>query len=205
MNVLERLAKFEKVFKERMSLAKHLLSNIIKSKREKRKYWKELKYFKLALRRLQDEGVATQNYMVKHVQSLVTLGIRDVFGKDGYDFVMEVRCTDRAMSVDFFLERDGELFDPLECCSYGVVDVMCFCLRIAIWSIVPGRRTMIFDEPFKNVSKEYRKKLGAFVRKISEQMDFQFIISTHMEELRDAAHKNFHLVKKGKESALCKQ
>jgi len=177
--------------------------NIKLAKEERKKYLYELKYFRQALKRIQQVGKETQQQTIIRVNKLVTSAIRDVFQDDGYDFEMEVSFTDRSMSVDLFLIRDGEKFDPLECCSYGVVDVLCFALRISAWSICPKRSTLLFDEPFKNVSKKYRERLGKFVRKVSEQLDFQFIVTTHMPELSENAHKVFHLVKKGKSSILC--
>ena len=202
---LKRLSLLDKQVTRLRGLASHLLRQIVSAKKERKDAIRELRWYKLALRRIQDVGVETQKKTVYRIEKLVTYAIRDVFGEDGYDFKLELSYSDKSMSVDFYLERDGECFDPLECCSYGVVDVMCFALRIAIWSLSPGRKTLIFDEPFKNVSKEYRERVGQFVRKISEELDFQFIIVTHMPELSENAHRNFHLVKKGKETVLCKQ
>lgn len=168
----------------------------------KRKLMVDLKTSSEALQLIKHVGVRTQKRTVFKIENLVTTAIRDVFGKDGYDFEMELTYTKRSLAVSFFFVRDKERYDPLECCGYGVVDVACFALRIAIWSLNPSRRVLILDEPFKNVSEEYRERVGQFVRKVSEQLNFQFIITTHMPELAMHAHRCFRLKKSGKKTTV---
>lgn len=149
-----------------------------------------------ALRIIQHVGTATQKTTVMKIEGLVTSALRDVFQEEGYDFAMELSYGKRSMSAEFYFVRDGEQYDPLECCGYGCVDVACFALRVAIWSLNPSTRVMLFDEPFKNVSQEYRERVGQLVRKISRALNFQFIITTHMPELATYADADFFLTKK---------
>jgi len=168
---------------------------LLKVEKEKKASLHNLKIAKRAMSIIQREGARTQRQTVYKIENLVTYAIRDVFEDDGYNFKIKLDYNKRSMSVTFLFERDGELYDPLECCGYGVVDVACFALRIAVWSLKPSARTMILDEPFKNVSDEYKHRVGALVRKISQKSSFQFIIFTHIKELTEYGDKCFRLTK----------
>lgn len=176
----------------------------IKLKRsEKKSLLADLQECINVLKFIQRVGIKTHKQTTTLIESMVTFAIRDVFGDDGYDFEIELEQKGKTNALNFYFCRDGEKFDPMECCGYGIVDVACFALRIAIWRLGFGRRVFIFDEPFKNVSKEYRSRLAQFVRKISESLDIQLIITTHMEELAECAHRDFVLTKSGKDTLVC--
>jgi DNA repair exonuclease SbcCD ATPase subunit len=148
---------------------------------------------------IQTVGEATQQYAVSTTENLVTTALRDVFGEEGYDFKIEIEHKRKTMNATFYFVRDGEKYEPLDCCGYGAVDVACFALRVAMWSLCPTEAVMLFDEPFKNVSKEYRARVAEFVKKIADTLSFQFIINTHMEEFLQYGDRIFRCTKKGVE------
>ena len=202
-SLLRRMQKLVDQCKEVSYQYNMLEKELVTLRKQRKAILKELKASLEALALIKHVGAETQKNTVYKIENLVTIALRDVFGEDGYDFEMELSYDKRSMSVDFFLVRDEERYDPLECCGYGVVDVACFALRVAIWSLNPSRKTMILDEPFKNVSQEYRLRVGQFVKKVSEQLGFQFIITTHMPELSVNAHKVFMLKKcKGQKTSI---
>lgn len=181
----ERTQRIKKWFSDKKNRHAIFLKEKRRLEREQKEWLKELKVCKVALRILQHAGEETQGKIVWGIEQLVTFAIKDVFkGEDSFDFKMEVHTDKKGtMSIEFFLEKDGERYDPLECCGYGILDVACFALRVAVWSLTVTTRVMIFDEPFKNVSQKYKQRVGQLVGKIAEMCDFQFIIVTHVLEL----------------------
>jgi DNA repair exonuclease SbcCD ATPase subunit len=53
------------------------------------------------------------------------------------------------------------------------------------------RKVIILDEPFKQISEEYRDRAIEFVKKVSEQTGIQIILVTHIAELARNADKVF--------------
>jgi hypothetical protein len=145
----------------------------------------EMKHTQEALVFIQQVGVVSQEEIIGGIEKLVTYAIRDVFVDEGYDFVIQLDDKKSTMSLDFLFERDGEFFNPLVCCEYGVVDVVCFALRLAIWGLLRCDRVLVLDEPFKNISAEYIDRACAFVHTISKKLEFQFIIITHIPEFKN--------------------
>lgn len=82
--------------------------------------------------------------------------------------------------------RDGVEMDPLTAAGGGVVDVAAFALRLAALVLArPARRRLVvLDEPFKFVSAEYRGAVRGMLEMLAEDMDVQFVIVTHIDELK---------------------
>jgi len=195
-DIRKRIQRLERAYTVNEALRKDTKRTLKTLKAEREFLEQSRKQAVHALRIIQHVGTETQKTTVVKIEGLVTTALRDVFGEDGYDFEMELTYSKRSMSADFYFTRDGERFDPLECCGYGCVDVACFALRVAIWSLCPSTRVMFLDEPFKNVSEEYRERVGQLVQKISRALDFQFIITTHLPELAKYADADFFLTKR---------
>jgi len=81
--------------------------------------------------------------------------------------------------------RNNLEVDPLSASGGGVVDVAAFALRLAclVLSLPKKRRTLILDEPFKFLSKNYRNNTKRMLKTLSEEMGVQFIMVTHIPEL----------------------
>ena len=81
--------------------------------------------------------------------------------------------------------RDDMEIDPLSASGGGVVDVAAFALRLAclVLSVPRKRRTLILDEPFKFLSKDYRGNTKQMLEILSVEMEVQFIMVTHIPEL----------------------
>lgn len=83
-------------------------------------------------------------------------------------------------------ERDGMEVDPLTASGGGVVDVAAFALRLSCLMLAqpPLRRVMILDEPFRFVSEDYRERVRKLLETLAEEMGVQFVLVTHMNELK---------------------
>lgn len=88
-------------------------------------------------------------------------------------------------AVPYFV-RGGKRLEPRGNVGGGVIDVAAFALRLAavVLARPAVRRVLILDEPFKWVSAEHRPRVRALIEELQKEMGVQFIIVTHIPELR---------------------
>jgi DNA repair exonuclease SbcCD ATPase subunit len=67
----------------------------------------------------------------------------------------------------------------------GVVDVASFALRVACLILHRPRlsKVMVLDEPFKFVSAQYRDRVRTMLERLSQDLDMQIIMVSHIDEL----------------------
>jgi DNA repair exonuclease SbcCD ATPase subunit len=82
--------------------------------------------------------------------------------------------------------RDGFEVNPIDGSGGGVVDVAAFALRLSCLMLArPAcRRVVVLDEPFKFVSADRRTGVRAMLESLAVDLDVQFIMVTHIDELR---------------------
>lgn len=117
------------------------------------------------------------------IMEIVTYCLKEVFGQDAYDFKIAFLQKRNQVEASLIFERDGEPFDPLLAAGGGVLSVACFALRLAVLYLTKQsvRPIMILDEPFVQLSVEYRERMAALLVELSDRFGFQFIIVTHEE------------------------
>lgn len=83
-------------------------------------------------------------------------------------------------------EREGLEIDPMSASGGGIIDVAAFALRLSCLSLSqpPLRRLLVLDEPFRFLSEEYRERAKVLLETLSEEMEIQILLITHMEELK---------------------
>lgn len=139
----------------------------------------------------------TQNSLRYHLSELVSLAMSSVF-EDPYEFDMEFIQRRSQSECDLFFLREGERVTPLTASGGGTVDVAAFALRVSLWSLQKPhtRPILILDEPFKNVSFDYQKKVSSMVHAISERLGIQIVMVSHSEELARSADRVFKISQK---------
>lgn len=132
-------------------------------------------------------GVSQQIQSIVHAQinGVVSRCLEAVFDEP-YEFriIFETKRSKTEARMVFL--RNGKEFDPLSSCGGGVVDVAAFALRVAAISLSRprGRLLLVMDEPFKFVSRVYRGRVKAMLDTLSNDMGFQFVMVTHIDEFR---------------------
>lgn len=135
---------------------------------------------------LQTVGQATQEQLGIKLEDVVTMGLETVFPDDTdwrfkADFVQRRGQTE----VDLLLaDSQGNRIRPSDQDGGGLVDVVAFVLRVALWSLSRETRpTIILDEPWRNLhSREYHSRVARLVKVLSEKLGLQFIIITGEDE-----------------------
>jgi len=129
----------------------------------------------------------------------VNLGIQTCF--PGYTFEIAYVSSRGKTEVQFIVKDGDTPVDVMNQNGGGFVDVIAFCLRLAVYSISNSADTMIFDEPFRFVSKGLRPRIAELVSVLSERLGLQIIEVTHIAELTDGT-ANF-VVRKEKGVSEC--
>lgn len=126
-----------------------------------------------------------QQRVHKQISEIVTLCLQAVF-EDPYEFDIIFEQKRGKTEARMVFVRDGMEIDPLAGAGLGVADVACLALRTAalVLGQPPLRRLLVLDEPFKFLSAEHREAIGVLLDRLSEKLDIQFIIVTHLEELQ---------------------
>jgi len=150
--------------------------------------------------------IVGQNIQMKveyKIAEVVSLALASIF-PDPYEVKLYFEQRNKGLEADIIFEREGIEINPYEECGGGVVDVACFALRIALWSLENPRKApiMILDEPGKFISRDLQPKFSALIKEISKELGIQFIIVSHDSAIIDSADKIFKVKKIGKYSKV---
>lgn len=126
-----------------------------------------------------------QQQVHDRIAGVVSRCLEAVFDEP-YEFQIHFEQKRGRTEAKLVFVRDGNQVDPLTGSGGGVVDVAAFALRVACILLAkpPVRRVLVMDEPFRFVSACYRPRLRAMLEKLSSDLGIQFILITHIEELK---------------------
>lgn len=139
-------------------------------------------------------GALHRKVSVDRINALVTMGLRSVFGRP-YEYELVLVDRRGQVEMDQVVRIDGLVLDPQTSMGGGIVDVISFCLRVVLWSMMRHRTdaVMVLDEPFRCVSSEHVDAAAALLKQISVRMGIQFLVVTHDPALAGAADKTFQV------------
>lgn len=103
-----------------------------------------------------------------------------------YEFKIKFERARGRTEARLVFVRDGMEVNPIDSSGGGVVDVAAFALRLSclMLSRPAARRTIVLDEPFRFVSRDYRPRIAAMLEGLARDFSVQFIMVTHIEELQ---------------------
>ena len=135
--------------------------------------------------------------------SLGGQGLSAVFAKE-MEVVLESSIKRGVASLDLALITEGLRTRIKGAKGGSVAQVLAVLLRIllTISSRPPLRPLLILDEPFSQVSAEFRPALCEMLRNIIERLDAQYIFTSHEDELTDAADTVYQIKADGKGTAV---
>lgn len=140
---------------------------------------------------VRDLSLKAQINCQERIASVVTRCLETVFGDSKYRFKLifeEKRNQTEARCV--LLDAEGNEYDPMNDNAGGILDVVCFGLRLACIMLIKPRpdRILILDEPFQHLSEEYRPALTALLARLCSEFQMQVIMVTHIPELATQGH-----------------
>ena len=135
---------------------------------------------------LQHVAQQTQSQLGIYLDDMVTAGCEAVFPHDtDYRFKADFVQRRGQTEVDLMLcDSEGHRIRPSDQDGGGLVDVVAFLLRVALWTL--GRDTrpvIILDEPFRNLhGREDQRRASELIGTLSGRLGLQFIIITGEDE-----------------------
>lgn len=145
---------------------------------------------KQAMTLLQQAADKVQSDIKQALTSLCTAALRDVFPEKNCTFEVDFVTTKSTTNLEMYIVENGVRYDPLESRGHGMADILCFALRVSLLCLKPDvRKVILLDEPFKQVSEEYRHRAIAFVKEVSIRTGIQIIMVTHIKEFAEYADK----------------
>jgi len=194
------IAAYRKIFDQKEGQRILVQKTIKEKQKELRKVTAKLDHAEEARAIIYSVAQKTQETLVLNIETIVTTAIKSVFGEGGYEFKVDFNIKRNRTEADMYFTKNGFRYNPMSGSGYGVVDVASFALRIVALELSSPnvRKLLIIDEPFKNLSDEFHDLAGQMIREISENLDIQFIIVTHVKGIADNAHKVFNVHRTGK-------
>lgn len=154
---------------------------------------------------LQTLSDVTRQQIIDRISSIVTDALQKI--KDpNLIFKMKLSTGRNQVDVSFVVvEKDtGHELDILHSSGGTIADLITFPLKVSLllkWSPQLSR-LLLMDEQFKFVAVQDREALAEFIRQISEKLNLQTLLVTHMPELAARAHKVFGVTKRGNRSII---
>lgn len=157
---------------------------------KEQEYYEELqrkqKSIQNALDIAQEVAKTVQQKAHKRIAGVVTSCLKTVYGEEGYTFKIIFDKKRNRTEARLVFSRNGKEVDPLTASGGGAVDVAAFALRLSclLLNVPPVKRCVIFDEPFRYVSEEYRDNIKQMLENLQKDLKVQFIYVTHQEALK---------------------
>jgi DNA repair exonuclease SbcCD ATPase subunit len=137
-----------------------------------------MQYAEQALAITQEVARQTQSQIKLHIEDIISMALEYILD-DPYTFELDFVVKRNKTECDIYFIRDGKRIKPIDQSGGGAVDIASFASRIALWSLGDTDNVLIFDEPFKFVSREYQLKVGELLKKLSDQLGLQILMVSH--------------------------
>jgi len=135
-------------------------------------------------------SIETQKKIEYHFSNLGTLAQAAIFS-DPYEFALRFVERRNKTEADFVFIKNGKEGPPMITGGGGTLDVAAFALQAIVVSISNNRKIIFTDEPGRNISRNYQRRFSEMIKMISEKLGIQFIITSHIPEITEAADRIF--------------
>jgi len=188
MKTLQNYRELLLKFKGRKEQLEKLLIDL---KQSKRQLEDKLNLIIESQKFFQQVAEDTQKNIILHIENIVNKALKSAF-KNEYEFKFEIVKKRGRTETNFYLIRqDGGIVDIINGAGGGVVDIISFALRIAVWTLTRKDNVIILDEPFRFLSNDLQEYAGLMLQELANQLDLQFIIVTHNNILTEIGDKIF--------------
>lgn len=173
-----------------------LMSDLERKESERKRHAERLEAVEAVQAVLQQAAQETQEQLRYQLTDIVQSTIDTVF-PGRYKFCIEFDVSRGKSSASMYLEKNGLRLDPMVSNGGGVGDLVALGLRMACWVIGRTDNVLIMDEPYKNLSANFRPIMGEILKNLSRRLGLQIILVTHDTEIISNADKVFTLGLKG--------
>jgi DNA repair exonuclease SbcCD ATPase subunit len=183
-----RMSRFDKRISNIKAQKELLKKDVSKKKKELEDCKSEKQSAEDARTILQLAAKETQRNLEIHFSKLVTNSFGIIFDNP-YEFKPEFVERRNKTECDLWFVRNGKKLTPRFSSGGSVRNIAAFALRLAYWKLEKSEPIMIFDEPFKNFHKDRLLRVAETIRYLSDELELQMIIITHIPEITQQADK----------------
>ena len=146
---------------------------------------------------LQKIAQETQVHLRFQIEDIVNLALETCFpGEYIFQIKFEISRGKTEAELVFLDQKTKRQIDPMNASGGGVVDLTTFALRIACYALERGTdNVIVLDEPFRFLSRDLQQRAGEILKTLSERMNLQIIMVSHIGEIIDVADKVFEVKK----------
>ena len=146
---------------------------------------------------LQKIAQETQEHLRFQIEDIVNLALETCFpGEYIFQIKFEISRGKTEAELVFLDQKTKRQIDPMNASGGGVVDLTTFALRIACYALERGTdNVIILDEPFRFLSRDLQQRAGEILKTLSERMNLQIVMVSHIGEIIDVADKVFEVKK----------
>jgi len=146
---------------------------------------------------LQKIAQETQEHLRFQIEDIVNLALETCFpGEYVFQIKFEISRGKTEAELVFLDQKTKRQIDPMNASGGGVVDLTTFALRIACYALERGTdNVIVLDEPFRFLSRDLQQRAGEILKTLSERMNLQIIMVSHIGEIIDVADKVFEVKK----------
>lgn len=173
------LAKYQKIVARLTAKRDLVLRQIKTEKRALRKLRRRTKAVVSAQGILQEIAQTVQQQAHDNIAKVVTRCLEAIFDGEYQFQILFERKRGKTEARLVFLQN-GNMIDPRETGSGGVIDVAAFALRLArlLWARPSLRKFTVLDEPFRFMHSDTLSKIEQLISKLSTDLKVQFVIVT---------------------------
>lgn len=185
------------MFQQCVGMDKQIVNTLEQKKSELNENKKRLSLLEEGQVFLQKVAQETQEQLKLKIEDIVNLALETCFpGEYLFEVQFNISRGKTDAELVFKDQRSGKQIDPMEASGGGVVDLTCFALRIASYALESGiDNVIILDEPFRFLSRDLQPRAGEILKTLSNKMNLQIILVSHIPELIDVADKIFTVKK----------
>ena len=191
------VSEMKRKFYQAIGMEHQIQSNLNVAKTNLENLNKRIKLIEKAQCFLQKVAQDTQSQLKFQIEDIVNLALNTVF-PDEYLFKVDFNIFRGKTDAElvFINQKTGGKIDPMSACGGGVVDVTCFALRLANYSLSnDSDNVLILDEPMKFVSKDLLQRVCDVIKLLSQKLNLQIIMVTHESQFIDISDKIFEVKK----------
>jgi DNA repair exonuclease SbcCD ATPase subunit len=180
MNVVQRLIDVGGLVREKQGQVKLLSAQVDNALRNMKRERRKAKRYATLKELITEVALNTQEELRVHISSIATNALCEIFETKYEVFVEFVSKRNKTEATVTVKKEDGEPVRPTDAHGGGVVEVVAFCLRLALWNIHRTSDTFLFDEPFTALKgKDYQLKARNVMKQLSDRLGIQMVIISH--------------------------
>lgn len=126
------------------------------------------------------------------IESIITDGLRRVFGNNQLGLVIEKNETKRGINYKIQVKKGETIGNPMDSFGGGVQNVVAFLLRLILIKRFKLAKFLALDEQFSNVSPQYQPKVTQLLKTLTG-MGFTIFTVSHQPSITGGADSIYEL------------